>query len=84
MGVLFVDGKSREVPDGDAIMPFAEDLGVPFGCTEGICATCVIIVEEGMDNLMPMTNAERAMGLGKNERLACQAHLREGLVKVTW
>lgn len=84
MGVLFVDKKSRELADGSPIMDTAMALGVPFGCTEGQCATCTIIVEEGMENLEPMNNAERAMGLGKNERLACQARLREGVVKVTW
>ncbi len=84
MAKLVIDGQEAELPDGAAIMDSAETLGVPFGCQAGQCATCVIIVEEGMENLAPKNAAEEDMGLRDNERLACQATIRSGTVKATW
>lgn len=84
MAKLVIDGDEAELPDGAPILDTAEMLGVPFGCQAGQCATCVIQIEEGMENLEPKNGAEIDMGLRDNERLACQAKIKSGTVKATW
>ena len=39
----------------------AEELGVPFGCKQGICGTCEVEVLEGQDNLEAKNNKEENM-----------------------
>lgn len=77
-------GKEEELPDGSPIIHACERLGVPFGCRAGQCGTCIITVEEGMENLEPKNYLEEDMGLGDNQRLACQARIRSGIVKISW
>ena len=84
MAKITIDGQTRELPDGAPILDTCELLGVPFGCQAGQCATCVIRVQQGMENLEPMNGAELEMGLGKGERLACQARIKAGEVVATW
>ncbi len=82
--IIFEDlGETYSVEDGTSIVEACEEAGVPFACTEGVCGTCVVEVEEGMDNLSPF-NQEEADFLGacKNERLACQCKLLQGNVKL--
>ncbi|SMG44178.1 ferredoxin, 2Fe-2S [Marivirga sericea] len=44
---------------------------------KGRCTTCKMIIEEGMENLAPVTQSEERFRnqkrLGEKERLACQA-----------
>lgn len=53
---------------------------------KGRCTTCKIIVEEGMENLSPLTEREeffRKSGMLKSfERLSCQANLLKGEIRV--
>lgn len=84
MPTITIDGKSETLASGEAIQASCETLGVPFGCQAGNCGTCVIIVESGMENLEPMTDLEGDMGLKENERLACQARIKNGEVVATW
>lgn len=53
-----------------------QNLGIPFGCENGICSTCLIKIGAGMENLSPRSEQEEATlgarGAGENERLACQ------------
>lgn len=84
MAIIVIDGQEQEVPDGSPIMNACDDLGVPFACRAGICATCIITVTEGMENLMPKTQAEEDMGLASDQRLACQAVIRSGKVIATY
>lgn len=53
---------------------------------KGRCTSCKIIVEEGMENLSPLTDREeffRRLGsLKSNERLSCQAKLLSGQLSV--
>jgi 2Fe-2S ferredoxin len=53
---------------------------------KGRCTTCKIIVEEGMDNLSPLTEREeffrRNNRLKSSERLSCQANLLKGEIRV--
>lgn len=80
MATIIIDGESKEVPDGSAIMDACEDLGVPFGCRAGQCALCTITIVEGQENLAEKTQAELDMGLEDNQRLACQAVINTGTV----
>lgn len=69
----------------DALL--AEELNVLMACGgKGICATCHCWVDEGMDQLTPMTERERRSlsrisGADERSRLTCQARiLGEGVV----
>lgn len=81
---ITIDGKSKDLEAGEPILAACEVLGVPFGCQAGSCGTCVIVVESGMENLHERNHLEENMGLRANERLACQARIREGEVCATW
>jgi len=84
MAIVVIDGESIEVPDGSPILEACEDLGVPFGCQAGECATCVILIQDGMENLEERSAPEVIMGLRDNERLACQTRIRSGTVVATY
>ena len=73
------------IEDGSSIQECCEDAGVPFACTEGICGTCVIEVEEGMENLSDYSQEEEDF-LGEKgcERLACQCKIKQGTVKISF
>jgi len=74
-----------EVEDGASISDACEKAGVPFACTEGVCGTCVIEVQEGMENLSEFTQEESDfLGDMEQERLACQCKLNKGTIKVTF
>ena len=81
--IIFNDDEEIVVDDGSPIKPLCEEQGVPFACEEGVCGTCVIEVEEGMDNLSEMTQEEiDFLGEQDLERLACQCKINQGCVKV--
>ncbi len=82
MAILKTDKQEIIVPDGSPILDYAKELGVNFGCHSGICGTCLVTVEEGMENLFPRNSAEEEMGLSGTQRLCCQARIREGIVKI--
>lgn len=76
--------KKIELKDNSPIQKAAEELGIPFSCKEGVCGSCLIKVKSGEDNLSDLNGAEKAYGLsGKKERLACQAKIKKGDVKIT-
>jgi ferredoxin len=84
MATISVDGIERELADGAAILEACEELGVPFSCQAGECATCLVMVLEGAENLAPKNYTEQIMGLRHNERLACQAKIISGRVVLTY
>lgn len=73
-----------ELPDNSPIAEVCEEAGVPFACTEGVCGTCVIEIEDGGENLTPPTQEEEDfLGSGCcRERLACQCKIQQGTVKI--
>jgi ferredoxin len=75
-------GKSEEINEGERIKNTAEKLGVPFGCDEGICGTCIIDITEGEDNLSELTEPEKDLMRDKKHRLACQCRIKKGEVKI--
>lgn len=84
MAKITVEDKEKEVSDGEPILQPCEELGVPFGCTEGICGSCLIDVVEGFENLSDITQAEKDMAVGSNQRLACQCKIKQGHVKIKY
>ena len=82
MAILKTDDNQVEVPDGEATMKPAEELGVPFGCRQGMCGTCTVEVVEGMENLGEKSDNENSMGLEDNQRLMCQCKIKSGEVKI--
>ncbi len=81
MAKVVFEGQSREVPDGTRVLHPCEDLGMPFGCTEGDCGTCRCTVVSGMENLGPVNVKEEDMALEAGERLACQCTIKSGTVE---
>lgn len=59
----------------------AKELEIPMLCGgKGFCSTCHVWVEEGMENLTPVTARERATlglisGANSKSRLSCQAKI---------
>ena len=67
------------VKPGKTIQDIVEAAGsaLPFGCRDGECGTCVVLVESGMEFLSDMTDKEKAVmkTIGETSpkaRLACQ------------
>lgn len=83
MAILQTDTQQVIVADGDRIIAACEQLGIPFGCKDGSCGTCLIKVIEGGGNLSPCAAAEQAeIPLADDQRLACQCRLMSGTVKI--
>jgi ferredoxin len=74
--------KSVEVSEGDDIRNACEELGVPFGCRDGICGTCMIDVVSGKDNLSPLHQKEKDLQRDESHRLACQCRIKKGDVNI--
>ena len=82
MAKIIFEDQERDVQDGENIRDAVEDLGVPFGCFEGICGSCVIDIIEGEKNLSPITQEERDFDLHEKKRFACQCRLKQGALKI--
>ena len=81
--LIFNENEETILEDGSPIKEICEESGVPFACEEGVCGTCVIEVEEGMENLSPFTQEEEDfLGEMGCERLACQCRIKSGCVKI--
>ena len=71
-----------ELPDGSPIKETCRELGVPFGCESGLCATCEVEVIEGYDTLGPLNEREQERGLEGNHRLCCQCVIHSGEITI--
>lgn len=80
MAELHYQGEKKEVKDGEKIADACKEFGVPFGCNEGLCGTCVIDILDGAENLNELNENEQAFGFDKNKRLGCQARIMKGKV----
>ncbi|MDK1021405.1 MAG: 2Fe-2S iron-sulfur cluster-binding protein [Candidatus Hydrogenedentes bacterium] len=80
MATIRFEGEERELPDGSAVLEVCEAMGMPFGCTEGLCGTCRCTVVKGFENLEPLNEQEEDMDLEEGERLACQSVIKSGIV----
>jgi ferredoxin len=77
-------GQEIEVKDGDNIKEACEKLGVPFGCQNGLCGTCMIDIDSGEENLSDLTEEEEILERNRKHRLACQCRIKKGEVGVSW
>ena len=81
------------VKPGKTIQDIVEASGsaLPFGCRDGECGTCVVLIESGMDFLSDITDKEKAVMKEIEEtnpkaRLACQMKIIEpnGLIRIKY
>jgi len=85
----FSEGQSLEVEEGVKLSRLLDVTNSPvlFGCRTGICATCLVQVQAGMDFLPPLSEEEAEVLEVYTEvphcRLACQLHLK-GPVTLTY
>lgn len=87
------DFLALNVKPGKTIQDIVEASGsaLPFGCRDGECGTCVVMIESGMEFLSPMTDKEISVMKTLNEaspkaRLSCQMKVVEpnGLVRLKY
>ena len=78
-----MDGIDTDVDEGAELADVCREAGssIPFGCTNGICGTCIVKVTEGADNLNEKDPEEELtlemFGADKPEhRLACQCTVK--------
>lgn len=82
------DNITIDVEDGSRLQDAIDRSGadIPFGCREGNCATCMIEVISGMDNITAPTPNERVTlleeELDMNIRLACQCRIQQGEIEI--
>lgn len=78
---------------GKTIQDIVEASGsaLPFGCRDGECGTCVVMIESGMEFMSEITEKEKAVLKTINEsnpkaRLACQMKViaPNGLVRIKY
>lgn len=75
-------------PAGTRIIEISEKVGsaITYGCREGDCGTCIMKVTEGWNNLTEPSVLEdkilRENMAGKHNRLACQAQVLGGIIRV--
>lgn len=81
MAKVRFEGEEKEVADGSAVLEALEDLGLPFGCTDGLCGTCMSSVVEGSENLSAKSEKEDDFDLEDGKRLACQCKINGGLTE---
>ena len=84
MATIKTETSEMIVEDGLPIKEACRELGVPFGCESGLCATCEIEVIEGMKNLEPYSDQEKELRMDGNRRLACQCVLKQGDIKIRY
>ena len=85
--VIFASDKiSINISDGSELCFIADKAkaSLPFGCYEGVCETCCVVVEEGLENLSEI-NKQEIYTLGEDKiaqgfRLACQIKIKSGNV----
>ncbi|MFT4704377.1 MAG: ferredoxin [Bradymonadia bacterium] len=82
------DGFEREVADGSKLQDAIDSAGaaIMFGCREGNCATCMIVIHEGVENLNKPTDEEQMTllpdELADGVRLACQCKVVSGRISI--
>ena len=55
---------------------------ISFGCRIGMCGTCKIEIEEGLENINPKMEQEEEFTSKPCERLACMCYSVKGNVKI--
>lgn len=89
--IEIVDASGAVVVDaacdvGDAVLDVCDEVraGVPFGCRNASCGSCVVEVLEGADALEPPSRLETSVlrhhAVAEGDRLACRAVLAAPLL----
>lgn len=87
------DFLALNVKPGKTIQDIVEASGsaLPFGCRDGECGTCVVMIETGMEYLSELTDKEKAVMKMLNEsnpkaRLSCQMKIvaPNGLIRLKY
>jgi ferredoxin len=78
MGKIILNDQEVEVEDNEPIVDAIEELGVPIGCSNGVCGTCEVEVLSGMEHLNPVNEEEEDLGMEGNRRLGCQLCVKDG------
>ena len=80
------DDKWIEVKDGERLSVLDGKCSILFACRDGVCGSCLVTVEEGIENLEEPNEQEKAtlqmLGAAENQRLLCQAVIKGGEIKV--
>jgi ferredoxin len=84
MAKLYVNDQEVDIEDGEKIVDAIEELGVPIGCSNGVCGTCEVDVLEGMHNLSELNEEEQDLGMEGTKRLGCQCTIQSGIVKLAF
>jgi ferredoxin len=84
MAKIILNDEEIEIPDGTNIVDHIEEAGVPIGCSNGVCGTCEVDIEEGMENLSELNQEEEDLGMEGTKRLGCQCVINGGTVKLTY
>ena len=84
MAILKYEDTELETNDNEPIKEVAREIGVPFGCENGMCGSCIITIEEGLENLSEQNEKDEDLGLEDNQRLACQCSIKTGTVKINF
>ncbi|MDR3347879.1 MAG: (2Fe-2S)-binding protein [Helicobacteraceae bacterium] len=78
---------------GETLQAVIEKMGsgLPFGCRDGQCGTCIVDVVSGMDFLSPKTEKEKVVlanfpDASPNARLVCQMKVQkhDGLIRLKY
>ena len=85
-------GETFEVADGSSVLECAIDNMIPLDHDCGgncACTTCQVWVESGMENIVPMSEDEKALleandKLEDGARLGCQSRVQSGDVVVRY
>lgn len=87
------DFLALNVKPGKTIQDIVEASGsaLPFGCRDGECGTCIVMIESGMEFLSDVTEKEKTVMKMLNEtsakaRLSCQMKIVEpnGVVRLKY
>ena len=84
MAKLLLNDEEIEIADGEKIVDYIEEAGVPIGCSNGVCGTCEVDIEEGMENVSERNQEEDDLGMEGTKRLGCQCIILGGTVKMTY
>ncbi|MCW3114923.1 MAG: hypothetical protein JWR18_3319 [Segetibacter sp.] len=87
--IEFIGEKVVPIKEGQTILGASLQAGIPhFHACRGMaqCSTCRVLVAEGLENLSPPNEKEKALRMRIpgtfNTRLACQTTLQNGSVRV--
>ncbi len=81
-------GITVSVPAGTRLIEISEKVGasITYGCREGECGTCMMKITSGMENMSQRSVLEDKVlqenMAGRNDRLACQAQVLGGEIRV--